>query len=89
MKEDLNISYCGIPCAKCVKFKSTHAEKAKEITDAIRVSDLDKWQEHEPKEENFSYEDFKKGLRWFEKHMRCPGCKSGGGMPDCPIKRVL
>ena len=80
------IAYCGIDCSKCVKFKDVSAEKAKEIIKAIEESGLDEWQEHAPRDEEFSYEDFKKGLKWFEKYMRCPGCKAGGGMPDCLIK---
>ena len=82
------IAYCGIDCSKCVKFKDVSAEKAKEIIKAIEESGLDEWQEHAPRDEEFSYEDFKKGLKWFEKYMRCPGCKAGGGMPDCCLKHL-
>lgn len=84
MKE---IAFCGLDCEKCVKFKDIFAEKAKEILKSIKESGLDRWQKHEPREEEFNYEDFKKGLKWFEKHMRCPGCNAGGGNPDCLIKK--
>lgn len=80
------ISFCGLDCGKCIKFKDIYAEKMKEILNSIKESELDKWQEHEPREEEFNYMDFKRGLEWFEKHMRCHGCKAGGGNPDCMIR---
>ena len=80
------IAFCGIDCEKCVKFKGIFAEKAKEILKSIEESGLDHWQQHESREEEFNYNDFKKGLIWFEKHMQCPGCHAGGGNPDCIIR---
>ncbi|MBU3897142.1 MAG: DUF3795 domain-containing protein [Nanoarchaeota archaeon] len=80
------IACCGIDCEKCVKFKDKFAEKTKEIIKSVEESNLDHWQEHEPREEEFNYQDFKKGLVWFEKHMRCVGCHDGGGCGDCIIK---
>ena len=81
------IAYCGLDCEKCVKFNGKFANKAKEILDAIEASGLDEWQEHVPRDEEFSYEDFKKGLIWFEKYMHCPGCHAGGGNPGCIIRK--
>ena len=81
------VAYCGLDCEKCVKFKGVYADKARELLEAIEESGLDEWQEHEPREEEFNYNDFKKGLVWFEKHMRCVGCLAGGGNPDCVIKK--
>lgn len=81
------IAFCGIDCEKCVKFKDRFAEKAKEIIKSIEESGLDEWQKHEPRDEEFNYGDFKKGLIWFEKYMRCVGCLDGGGNLDCIIKK--
>ncbi|MBU3905254.1 MAG: DUF3795 domain-containing protein [Nanoarchaeota archaeon] len=80
----IEIACCGIDCEKCVKFKDVSAEKVKEILKSIKESGLDEWQKQEPGEE-FSYNDFKKGLIWFEKYMRCNGCKEDG-MSNCIIK---
>jgi hypothetical protein len=84
MKDE--IAYCGIKCHRCIKFEGKHAENARKMLASINESGLDKWQAHDPKDEDFSYPDVKKGLVWFEKSMRCAGCHAGGGNPGCAIR---
>ncbi|UCH57674.1 MAG: DUF3795 domain-containing protein [Candidatus Bathyarchaeota archaeon] len=35
----------------------------------------------------FDFEEFVKGLEWFIKMERCPGCHGGGGPSWCDVKR--
>ena len=60
----------------------------KEILKAIEISKLDEWKD-EVLDGSFNYDDFKKGLIWFSKNMYCEGCKNGGGIKDCQIRKCV
>lgn len=80
------IAFCGIDCGKCIKGKGESKKKAEDILEDIKESRLDDWQNHEPKPEQFNYNDLKKGLKWLAS-LDCNGCHSGGGNPDCIIRK--
>lgn len=80
------IACCGLNCGKCVSYRGKYAKKAKEILAAIKESKMDEWHNKKPKEVEFSYDDFKKGLQWFSKSASCRGCHECGAVPNCPIR---
>lgn len=85
VKNTNEISFCGIPCGKCIKGKAEFKEKTKQILNDIRESGLDRWQHHEPKQEFFNYDELKKGLNWLAS-LDCKGCHASGGNPQCMIR---
>ncbi len=85
VKDRNEISFCGISCGKCIKGKGEAKEKAEQILKDMEESELDRWQQHEPKQEPFNYDDLKKGLRWLAS-MDCNGCHEGDGYPECAIR---
>ncbi|MBM4273932.1 MAG: DUF3795 domain-containing protein [Deltaproteobacteria bacterium] len=79
-------SYCGL-CENCPietpGFLKAIA-KVKEYLDQLSIS----WWAHcFPGEEGFSFPEFRKGLDWFLRQPECRGCKGGGGLKDCLIRR--
>jgi hypothetical protein len=86
VKNRNEMSFCGIPCGKCIKGKGETKKKAKQILEDIRESELDHWQQHEPKQNPFNYDDLKKGLNWLAS-LDCDGCHVGDGNPECVIRK--
>ncbi|MFH0949241.1 MAG: DUF3795 domain-containing protein [Candidatus Aenigmatarchaeota archaeon] len=80
------VSFCGILCGKCIKGKGESKKKSEQILEDMQESGLDHWQQHEPKQESFNYDDLKKGLKWLTS-FDCNGCHAGGGNPECIIRK--
>jgi hypothetical protein len=80
------IAFCGIDCGKCIKGKGESKKKAEQILEDMQESRLDHWQQHEPKQEPFKYNDLKKGLKWLTS-LDCSGCHAGDGNPKCAIRK--
>ncbi len=80
------VAFCGILCGRCIKGREESKKRAAQILEDMKESNLDSWQQHEPKQEPFDYDDLKKGLRWLSS-LDCDGCHSGDGYPDCIIRK--
>ncbi len=64
------------------------AETSKKLEEFVEKYKFSEWINMVPCEpdEKFDYEQWKKGMKWFQKYSACPGCQNGGGPPDCKIR---
>ena len=76
-------SPCGIYCGACELGNGTVKDLAHKLQELIARYDIAEWAEYAGLE---NYEVFAKGLGWFTQ-CDCPGCRAGGGWPDCPMRR--
>jgi hypothetical protein len=80
------IAFCGIACGRCIKGRGEAKASARQILEDMQASELDRWQQHEPKQEQFDYDDLKKGLKWLTS-LDCDGCHAEGCNPGCVIRK--
>ena len=76
-------SPCGIYCGACAIESGTVRDAARRLQELIDVYGISEWAGYAGLE---NYEGFAKGLQWFMK-CDCPGCRAGGGWPDCPMRK--
>ena len=75
------IGYCGIWCGSCAAGNGAIVKLAKGFDELVRKYELENWV---PK--NFDFKEFAKGLSSIQAMSVCPGCRKGGGLPNCRIK---
>jgi len=75
------IGPCGIWCGSCAAGNGAAAELAKRFEELAKKYEFEKWV---PKD--FDFKEFMKGLASLQKMSVCPGCKKGGGNPNCKIR---
>ncbi len=87
-KTDL-IGYCGIYCATCPGYTQIPANLAKELRAELKKGKFDKIADFLAKIPVFgAFRYFKQGFELLGaiSKLRCPGCRKGGGGPDCKIR---
>nr|MDO8135040.1 DUF3795 domain-containing protein [Candidatus Njordarchaeum guaymaensis] len=75
------IGPCGIWCGSCAAGSGATVELARRFEELAKKYELEKWV---PKD--FDFKEFMKGLASLQKMSVCPGCKEGGGNPNCKIR---
>jgi|WetSurMetagenome_2_1015567.scaffolds.fasta_scaffold61815_4 hypothetical protein len=78
-------SYCGL-CHACQLDNPDFLKAIGRVKSYLEQFPLYWWFNCFPEIESFSLPEFRKGLEWFLNHPKCPGCKEGGGMNQCPIR---
>ena len=78
-------SYCGL-CETCLKDDPDFLDAVARVKECLDQFPTFWWSHCFPGDEGFSFPEFRQGLDWFLSRPECPGCKGGGGLPDCPIK---
>jgi hypothetical protein len=79
-------SYCGL-CHTCQLDNPDFLEAIARVKSYLEQSPFCWWFYCLPENEAFSLPEFRRGLEWFLSHPECPGCKEGGGLMQCPIRR--
>ena len=88
--EKKDLGYCGIDCRGfCIMGTGKMAEQARELGKNLEQFEVEHWKDQIeiPEGERFDFRELKKGLEWVQKYTRCPGCKAGGGPPECDIRK--
>jgi hypothetical protein len=75
------IGYCGIWCGSCLGGNGVIVELTKRFEKEVKKGDLETWV---PKD--FDFKEFVKGLASIQRMPHCPGCRKGGGKPDCGVR---
>jgi hypothetical protein len=75
------IGYCGIWCGSCAGGNGVTQELTKRYEEFVKRNQIDKWA---PKD--FDLKEFMRGLGSIQKVKPCPGCREGGGAPECIIR---
>lgn len=75
------VGFCGIWCGSCAAGNGAIVELTRRYEEIVRKYDLEKWA---PKD--FNFKQFMKGLASIQAMSLCPGCRKGGGPPDCSIR---
>jgi hypothetical protein len=83
------IGYCGLYCATCPGYTQIAANLAKELRAELKKGKFDKAADYLAKMPGL--EAFKNYEKCYEMlkamaTLRCPGCRKGGGGPDCKIR---
>jgi hypothetical protein len=79
-------SYCGL-CDTCPLDQENFLEALAQVRNCVEQFPIYWWRHCFPGNEGFSFPEFIKGLDWFLSQPECLGCKKGGGLEDCPIRR--
>lgn len=82
---DMKDSYCGL-CAECQLGHPELLKALATVKDYLETFRGDWWAHCFPRDEGFSFPEFRKGLEWFLGHTECPGCSGGKGLDRCPIR---
>ena len=78
------VSYCGLYCGDCVKFKGNISKMAKELSLELSKENFKKVATSLKHAKN--YDEFDQILKILA-DMECKdGCRQGGGTPDCEIR---
>ena len=75
------LGYCGIWCGSCAGGNGVTQELTKRYEEFVKHNQIDKWA---PKD--FDFGEFMKGLESIQRMGLCPGCREGGGAPECTIR---
>ena len=75
------IGCCGIWCGSCPGGNGVTQELTKRYEEFVKLSQIEKWA---PKD--FDFGEFMKGLGSIQRMSLCPGCREGGGAPECTIR---
>ncbi|MGA2914733.1 MAG: DUF3795 domain-containing protein [Sedimentisphaerales bacterium] len=87
-KTDL-IGYCGIYCATCPGYTQSVANLAKDLGKELHQYKFDKCADFLAKMPGLeAFKNYEKGCELLKAMaaLRCPGCRDGGGGPDCKIR---
>lgn len=76
------IGYCGVCCSHC-GMQTRIPKMAKEFRRFVEAYRYGEWIGYVTQE--FTFENFMKGLQWFA-NSGCRGCLLGGGMPTCEVR---
>jgi hypothetical protein len=76
------IGYCGVCCSHCGMLIRI-PKMAEELKRFVEAYGYGEWIGHITQE--FDFENFMKGLKWFAGG-GCSGCLQGGGMPKCEVR---
>ncbi|MFQ5648035.1 MAG: DUF3795 domain-containing protein [Candidatus Aenigmatarchaeota archaeon] len=85
-----NLGYCGIDCKGfCIMGTGKMSQQARELKKNLEEFEVEHWKDQvpTPEGEKFDFKEFLKGLEWVQKNTLCPGCKKGGGPPECRIRK--
>ena len=88
-KTDL-IAYCGLYCATCPGYTQIPANMAKNLKAELKKGKFEDVADFLAKMPVFgAFKYYKQGVELLDAiaKMRCPGCKKGGGGPDCKIRK--
>jgi hypothetical protein len=81
---DLNeVGYCGVYCGLCGSRRRI-PRQATQLRDALHAEGYDQWYSFVPDLAD-AFPAFWKLLQRFAEKP-CPGCRAGGGYPECPIR---
>ena len=80
-KYDL-VAPCGDYCGGCGQYNGLIIETAKQMREFAELYAFEIRSEGA-----FYFKQFVKGLEWFIKNAKCPGCRQGGGPPWCEVKK--
>jgi len=75
------VAPCGDYCGGCGQYNGLISETAKQMREFADLYGFEFRSEGE-----FDFQQFVKGLEWFIENARCPGCRQGGGPPQCEAK---
>ncbi|MDH7597033.1 MAG: DUF3795 domain-containing protein [Methanothrix sp.] len=83
----VRVGPCGIICSACPLGSCAVAESAATLKQHIKNYKIPEWSHFVPEGEELKWDEVDLALNWMAKYARCAGCESGGGPPDCPIRR--
>ncbi|WP_369425458.1 DUF3795 domain-containing protein [Methanothrix sp.] len=83
----IRVGACGIICSACPLGSGAVAESAATLRQHIRDYKIPEWSPFAPEGRGLKWDDVDLALSWMARYARCLGCESGGGPPDCPIRR--
>ena len=76
------ITYCGLYCELCAN-RGRIPQQAKALKESMFKEGYDKWGSPIP-----AFNDFWKFLSYLcDPNTGCPGCRQGGGPPECTIRK--
>jgi hypothetical protein len=78
------VGRCGIWCGSCVVGNGALMGLAQRYREMVQAHGLKEWGAA-----GFDYGEFIKGLECVAKLHICPGCLSGGGRDDCPLRQCV
>ncbi len=84
-EKSMRRSYCGL-CEECPLGLGDFQEIVSRLREYVTRFRSNWWEHCFPKENGFSFVEFRKALDWFLARQDCPGCQGGRGFPDCPIR---
>ncbi len=82
MKKFDLVAPCGDYCEGCGQYNGLISETAKQMREFVDLYGF----EFRSKG-SFDFKQFVKGLQWFIRNAKCPGCRQGGGPPWCGVKK--
>lgn len=77
---------CGIKCGECAMGNGTMRGTAIDLSNYLRMYDVASWASAIPGGDAIDFKQLEQGLIWVQSSMKCPGCLSGGGSTECPIR---
>lgn len=77
------IGFCGIWCGSCTSGNGA-TQKLAEKFEALAKKSQNQLETWAPK--SFNFNEFMKGLTAIHSMPLCPGCRKGGGDPNCKIR---
>jgi hypothetical protein len=76
------VTYCGLYCGLCSQ-RSRIPKQAKALRDSMAKDGFDQWGQDMP-----NFKEFWAFLnQWCDLNNCCPGCRQGGGNPECEIRK--
>ena len=75
------VTYCGLYCGLCSQ-RARIPQQAKALRDSMAKDGFDQWGQDMP-----NFKGFWEFLdQWSDLKNCCPGCRQGGGNPECDIR---
>ena len=78
---------CGTVCATCDLGNGTVAEIAHDLKQMLQDWGISLWASRIPGGSDIDFHNLEKSLDWINTYTICLGCESGGGPPECSIRR--
>lgn len=78
-------SYCGL-CDDCQLGHPDLLDTVSRLREYLDRFRANIWLHCFPGPDGFSFAELRRGLDWLLAHTECPGCISGRGLDDCPIR---
>jgi len=79
--------FCGIDCAACPMGSGEFPQKAKDLRQLVNNFAVAEWAGMVPGGKEIDFGKLDAALAWIGENTACPGCKEGGGPPDCGIRK--